>query len=48
MNKSVSTLTNEVEELKEKPGKRWDTLAEKVSSLITAAIVAFMLAKIGL
>ena len=30
MNASVSTLTNEVEEMREKPGKRWDAIIDKV------------------
>ena len=37
-----------LKEIKEKPGRRWDSMAEKVLNLITAAVVAFMLAKIGL
>ena len=44
----LTEMKSDVKQIKEKPGKRWDTLAEKVLSLITAAIVAFMLAKIGL
>ena len=30
MNQSVSTLTTEVEELRDKPGKRWDSLIDKI------------------
>mgnify|MGYP002520161598 CR=1 FL=1 len=48
MRDDIAEMKTDVKEIKEKPGKRWDTLAEKVLSLITAAIVAFMLAKIGL
>ena len=44
----VSTLTNEVEELKEKPGKRWDSLVGQVIGIVVAAVVGFLLAKIGL
>lgn len=48
MNASVSTLTNEVEELKEKPGKRWDGLVEKIIWAVAAAAFGFILAQIGL
>ena len=48
MRGDISEMKGDIKEIKEKPGKRWDTMAEKVLSLITAAIVAFMLAKLGL
>ena len=48
MNRSVSTLTNEVEELKEKPSKRWESLVEKVIWAVVAALIGFFLAQIGL
>ena len=48
MNKSVSTLTTEVEEMKEKPGKRWDSLVDKIIWAVAAALIGFALAKIGL
>lgn len=48
MNTSVSTLTSEVEELKEKPGKRWDSLVDKIVLTIAAALLGFILAQIGL
>lgn len=48
MNKSVSTLTNEVEELKEKPAKRWDGLVDKIVWAVAAALIGFALAQIGL
>lgn len=48
MNTSVSTLTNEVEELKEKPGKRWESVVSTVIVGITAALLGFLLAKFGL
>ena len=47
MNTSVSTLTSEVEELKEKPGKRWDSLIDKIIWGIAGAVLAFILAQIG-
>lgn len=48
MNKSVTTLTGEVEELKEKPGKRWDNLINNIIWGIAGAVLAYLLAKIGL
>ena len=48
MNQSVSTLTGEVEEMKEKPGKRWEGLVDKIIWAVAAALIGFALAKIGL
>lgn len=48
MRDDLSEMKTDLKEIKEKPGRRWDSMAEKVLNLITAAIVAFMLAKIGL
>ena len=48
MNGSISTLTGEVEDLKEKPGKRWDSLVTQIIGLVAAAFVGFLLAQIGL
>ena len=48
MNQSVSTLTNEVEELKEKPGKRWDSLIGVIIGAVAGAVMTFIFGKIGL
>lgn len=48
MRDDLSEMKTDLKEIKEKPGRRWDSMAEKILNLITAAIVAFMLAKIGL
>lgn len=48
MNKSVTTLTGEVENLKDKPGKRWDGLVDKIIWAVAAALIGFVLAKFGL
>lgn len=48
MNLSVTTLTNEMEEMKEKPGKRWDALFDKIVWGIVGAFLAYILAQIGL
>lgn len=47
MNVSVETLAGKVDKLEEKPGKRWETLMDKIIMVIAAAIVGFVLAKIG-
>lgn len=48
MNTNVSTLSHEVEELKGKPGKRWDSLVTNILWAIVGAVLAFLLAQIGL
>ena len=48
MNTNISTLTSEMEQLKEKPAKRWDALVDKIIWSVAAAVVGFLLAKIGL
>ena len=48
MNSSVSTMKNELEELKDKPAKRWDSLVDKIVWAVAAALIGFALAQIGL
>lgn len=48
MNKSVAALTEDVEAIKEKPAKRWDTIVEKIILAVVTGAVGFVLAKIGL
>lgn len=48
MNTSVTNLTSEVEEMKEKPGKRWDALIDKILWGIAGAFLAYFLSQIGL
>lgn len=48
MNTSVAELASEVEELKEKPAKRWDSLVDKIIWAIAGAVLAYLLAKLGL
>jgi hypothetical protein len=48
MNASVTTLTGEVEELKEKPGKRWESLVGAIIVGFVSALLGFLLAKFGL
>ena len=48
MNSSVLKLTSEVEELKDKPAKRWDGLIEKTIWAVAGAVLAYIIASIGL
>ena len=48
MNSSVLTLTTEVEELRDKPGKRWDSLIDKIIWAVAGAVLTYVLAKMGL
>ncbi len=44
----VKEIKNDVKGLASKPGKRWDNLVTQVIGILVAAIVGFLLAKIGL
>lgn len=48
MNISVNTLSGKVEHLEEKPGKRWDAVVDKVVWAVLAAVLAFLLGRMGL
>lgn len=48
MREDLSEMKDDIKELKEKPAKKWDNTADKIWSVIIGAVVAFMLAKIGL
>ncbi len=41
-------LTEKVEALEAKPGKRWDGIVEKAVWAVVAAVIAYMLARVGL
>ena len=44
----VKEIKSDVKTLTNKPAKRWDNLMDKIIMLFAAAIVGFILAKIGL
>lgn len=44
----VTALGQKVDVIEKKPGKRWDGLVEKALWAVCAAVIAFLLAKIGL
>ena len=48
MEDDVKDIKDSVNELKEKPGKRWDGLVDKIILTIAAALVGFVIAKLGL
>lgn len=45
---SLGTLTEKVETLEAKPGKRWESLVEKALWAVCAAVIAFLLGRVGL
>ena len=48
MHTNVNHLTNKVDKLEEKPAKRWDSIVDKVIWAVLAAVIAFVLGRIGL
>lgn len=46
--KDVGKLDSKVDTLEKKPAKRWDSVVEKIIMLLIAAVMTFLLAKIGL
>lgn len=46
--KNVEEIKKDVKDLTNKPAKRWDDLVDKIIMIVTAALVGFVLAKIGL
>lgn len=48
MNGNITKLTEDVETLKAEPGKRWKFVIEKAIYFVVAAVVGFILAKVGL
>ena len=48
MTKSVNGLTAKVDEIENKPGKRWDSIVDKVIWAFVGAAILYMLGNIGL
>lgn len=44
----VDGLCMDVQELKSEPGKRWKSVVERVIYIVVAAVVGFILARLGL
>ena len=47
-NDKVDKLADDVEEIKEKPSKRWDNVATVIVTVIVTAIITFVLTQLGL
>ena len=45
---NVKEIKNDVKSLTGKSGKRWDGLVDKIIMVVAAAVVGFILAKLGL
>lgn len=48
MDEKLDKLVEWQEAQREKPGKRWETLAEKSLWAVAAAVIAFLLGRLGL
>ena len=47
MNESLKEVSDKVAEQASKPGKRWESIVEKVLLVVVSAVVVYALAKIG-
>lgn len=45
---TVAEMRKDVETIKAKPGKRWDSVVDKIIMAVVAALAGFVLAKLGL
>ena len=46
--KDVTEIKQDVKSIKEKPGKRWEAMVDKIVWAVLAAVIAFLLGRIGL
>lgn len=44
----VTAIEGVVEEIKSKPAKRWESVVEKIIMTVLAAVIGFVLAKLGI
>ena len=44
----VKEIKNDVKTIKDKPGKRWDAIIDKIIWAVLAAMIAFLLGRVGL
>ena len=44
----VKEIKSDVKDLAAKPGKRWDSIVDKVIWAVMAAVIAFLLGRVGL
>lgn len=48
METDVKEIKADVKTMAEKPGKRWDAIADKIIWAVLAAVIAFLLGRVGL
>ena len=48
MNENLDKIAGKVEQIEAEPGKRWKSVVEKVTLLVVAAVVGYILARVGL
>lgn len=48
MNGNLDKIAGKVEQIEAEPGKRWKSVVEKVTLLVVAAVVGYILARVGL
>lgn len=48
MEYSLGEIKNDIRQIKDKPGKRWDSIVEKILLAIITGLVAFVMYKLGL
>ena len=48
MNDNLYKIAGKVEQIEAEPGKRWKSVVEKVTLLVVAAVVGYILARVGL
>lgn len=48
MNDNLDKIDGKVEQIEADPGKRWKSVVEKVTLLVVAAVVGYILARVGL
>ena len=46
LNKNVNTLASEVEEIKDKPAKRYDSIVTAIITALISAIIGFVVGKL--
>lgn len=47
-NQKIDKVSNDVEDIKSKPAKKWEEITSKVIWTIVGGVIAFVLAKVGL
>ena len=48
MQTKLDDLCEDIEEIKEKPAKRWDSIVEKILLTVAGAFITYILAKLGI